>query len=127
RPAAEDQAGGLAPLQLLPWRRTGNKLAVDVRFAHATRDQLAALGAEVEDEDGLLACKGRGLFPPGCGGLVQLLPIPTCWACWNTLPSETIDGAITISTCWNSAMSCAPHTPSAERSEIGRASCRERV
>jgi len=114
-PAAEDQARGLAPLQLLPGRRAWNELAVDVRFADAARDQLAELRAIVEDEDGLLTRPGRGLNPPGRGGLVQLLPIPTCWACWNTLPSETIDGAITSSTCWNSAMSRAPHTPSAER------------
>src|SRR5262249_9045874 len=29
----------------------GMELAVDVRFAHATRDQLGVLGAEIEDED----------------------------------------------------------------------------
>src|SRR5207253_9153784 len=46
----------------------------------------------------------------------RALPIPTCWADWYTLPSLVIDGAITISACWNSPMSRAPQTPSAERS-----------
>src|SRR6059058_1730569 len=117
RPAAQDQAGRVSLLQLRPRRRAGHELAVDVGLAHASRDQLAELRAEIEDEDRLLARGQPGwCFPPSCGGAAQDFPIPTCWACWNTLPSETIAGATTISTCWNWAMSLAPHTPSAERS-----------
>src|SRR2546425_13232638 len=96
--------------------RSGDELAVHLRLAHATGDELAELGAEVKHENGLLPRAFLDLFPPCRGGLVQLLPMRACWACWNILPSETIEGAITISTCWNSAMSCAPQTPSADRS-----------
>src|SRR5438552_14320079 len=102
--------------QLRPGRRARHQLAVDVGFADAARDELAELRAEVEHEDCLLARGRLDLLPPGRGGLAQDLPMPTCWACWNTLPSDTMDGATTISVCWNSAMSLAPHTPSADRS-----------
>src|SRR5467141_2511118 len=106
----------MALLQLCPWRCAVHQLAVHVCLTDAASDQLAELRTEVKDEDGLLTRGVLDLFPPSRGGGAQLLPMPTCWACWNTLPSETIDGAITISTCWNSAMSCAPQTPSADRS-----------
>ena len=112
--ATEDQGGRVSVLQLVPGCVAGYELAVNVGLAHTARDQLAELRAEVEDEYRLLTREGVDLVPPGRGGLVQLLPIPTCCACWNTFPSETIDGAITISTCWNSAMSRAPQTPNAE-------------
>src|SRR5439155_10322620 len=114
-PAAEDEPGGMPLLELRPRGRPGDQLAVHLRFAHATGDELAEVGGEVKHENGLLPRSFLDLLPPCRGGLVQLLPMPTCWACWNILPSETIEGAITISTCWNSAMSCAPQTPSPER------------
>src|SRR5581483_2040918 len=114
--AAEDEPGGLAFAQLLPRSRARHELAVDVRLAHAARDQLAVLRAEIEDEDRFPAHGDSTLAPPHRGEPAQDFPIPTCWVCWKTLPSEVIAGAMTISTCWNSAMSWAPQTPSAERS-----------
>jgi hypothetical protein len=49
--AAQDQAGWIPLLQLRPRRRAGHQLAVNVRFAHAPRDQLAELRPEIEDQD----------------------------------------------------------------------------
>jgi hypothetical protein len=45
----------MSGLKLLPGRRAGNKLAVDLRLAHAAGDELAVLGAEIQDEDRLPA------------------------------------------------------------------------
>src|SRR5216684_2058300 len=60
--APEDQSGRVARLQLGPRRRPGHELAVHVRLAHAARDQLAELGAEIEDEDGLPARSALSCF-----------------------------------------------------------------
>src|SRR5207302_8238445 len=67
-PAAEDQARGMALLQLGPGSRARHELAVNVGLAHAPRDQLAELRAEVEDEDRLLARVLLDFFPPRRGG-----------------------------------------------------------
>ena len=62
-PAAQDQAGRVALLQLGPGRGAGDQLAVDVRLAHAARDQLAELRSEVENKNRLLILQG-GDTPP---------------------------------------------------------------
>ena len=41
--------------------RVRDDLAVDARFAHAARDQLRVLGAEVDDEDGALRMPSRSV------------------------------------------------------------------
>ena len=96
-------AGGVSLFQLLPRCGPGYQLAVDMGLAHPSRDELAELGSEVEHEDCLLPCSAAGFFPRRAdrGGLAdaQAFPMPTCCACWKTLPSETIAGATTISTC----------------------------
>src|SRR6266536_944818 len=70
RSAAQDEAGGPAFRQLRPGSAAGYELAVDVRLAHASRDQLAELRPEIKDENRL---QGRGLLgPPGRGGLGQV-------------------------------------------------------
>src|ERR1700704_5717231 len=52
--SAEDQPRWLQLLQLGPRRRPRDELAVDARLPHSSRDQLAELRSEVEDQDGLL-------------------------------------------------------------------------
>src|SRR5256885_11737188 len=64
RAAAQDQAGRVSPLELGPGRGAGHELAVDVGLAHAPGDELAELGAEVEDEDCLQAGADRPGVPP---------------------------------------------------------------
>src|SRR5205807_4698048 len=108
RAAAQDQAGRLPVLQLRPGNGAQYQLAVDACLADAPGDQLRVLGAEVEDED--RRARGRRLDRRAH------FPMPTRWACWKTLPSLTMAGAITISTRWNARRSRAPQTPSAERS-----------
>src|SRR5438046_1086324 len=88
RPAAQDQARRVPLLQLRPGRGTGDELAVNVRLPHPACDELTELRAVVEDENRLLArayllgsSRRSGGVTRGRGGCVQLLPIPTCWAC----------------------------------------------
>src|SRR5260370_33860834 len=78
RAPAQDQADWLALLQLRPWRCPGHQLAVDVRLAHATRDQLAELGPEVENEHRLLPDPALELFAVrgGRGSPAQLSSSP---------------------------------------------------
>src|SRR6476646_44289 len=108
----------MGPFQPPPGRRPRPQLAGHVGLAHAPRYQLAELRAEVQYEDCLRPGAALGLLagPGGDGCLAQPFPIPTCCAFWKLLPAEVMEGAITISTCWNSGMSLAPQTPSAERS-----------
>src|SRR5712691_13251869 len=53
--ASKDQSGRVSLFQLGPRRRPRDELAIHVGLAHAARDQLAELGPEIEDEDGLPA------------------------------------------------------------------------
>src|SRR5206468_8337388 len=58
----QDDAFGIAALDLLPRRIVRQQLAVDVALAHAARDEASGLGAEIEDDDRLgrrVRC-GRG-------------------------------------------------------------------
>ena len=52
RPAGEDDALGLEPLEGLLGGVERRDLAIDAGLAHAPRDQLRHLAAEVDDEDG---------------------------------------------------------------------------
>ncbi len=76
-----------------------DELRVDAALAHAARDQLGVLAAEVEDEDRALLRAGLG-----CRKRDDLAhyPIPTFWACWSDLPSVLIDGASITSAFWKS-------------------------
>jgi hypothetical protein len=49
-PSHQNPAAGQDPIQR---RGVGQQLAVDVTLADPAGDQLAVLGAEIEDEDGL--------------------------------------------------------------------------
>src|SRR5262249_36949832 len=51
RAAGEDEAPGAQGLDSLGGQVVADKLAKDVLLAHAPGDQLAVLGAEVEDEN----------------------------------------------------------------------------
>ena len=53
RSAREDHAPGLKPLECLLGSVERSDLAIDAGLAHAPRDQLGHLAAEVDDEDGL--------------------------------------------------------------------------
>ena len=50
RPAREDERDGVARADLLGAEPVRDELRVDARLAHAPRDELAVLAAEVEDE-----------------------------------------------------------------------------
>ena len=63
RPAREDEAGRLPALQLVPWRRAWHELAVHARLANATRDELAVLRTEIQDEDRLASLPALRLRP----------------------------------------------------------------
>ena len=52
--AGEDQRDGVAAAQLVGGRPVRDELRVDARLAHAARDQLRVLPAEVEHEHGPL-------------------------------------------------------------------------
>ena len=54
RPAAEDQRVRVARAHLLGRHRVRNELRVDAALAHAARDQLRVLPAEIDDEHGAL-------------------------------------------------------------------------
>ena len=70
-------------------------LAVDVRLAHAARDQLRVLRPEVDDEDevGRIAHGTRTIS-------VGAMPMPC--ARWSDLPSVFSAGATITSAFWNS-------------------------
>ncbi len=54
RPARQDHRLRLQPLKRLGGSREGMDLAIDAGLAHAARDQLRHLRAEVHDEDGIM-------------------------------------------------------------------------
>ncbi len=54
RAAGEDECGRVAPRDLGGGQPMPDELRVDPRLAHAARDQLAVLAAEVDDENGTL-------------------------------------------------------------------------
>src|SRR3954451_1898316 len=60
RPATEDERVRVERAHLLGRERVRNELRVDAALAHATRDQLGVLPAEVDDEHGTF-------FGPGLG------------------------------------------------------------
>ena len=61
RAAGQDDRPGAAPFQLGIRRVVRQQLRVDVELAHAARDELGELAAEVEDDDGLAVVGvGRG-------------------------------------------------------------------
>ena len=60
RPAGEDQRGRVARRDLGGGQPVPDELRVHARLAHAPRDQLAVLAAEVDDEDGTLLGRGLG-------------------------------------------------------------------
>ena len=63
RAAREDDRAGAPPLQLLVGRVVREELRVDVELAHAARDQLGELAAEVEHDDG--GAERQLRFPTG--------------------------------------------------------------
>ena len=62
-PATENQPNRRALLQFGPGGGPRDQLAVHIRLAHATGDQLAELRPEVEDENGLLIFQRRDTLP----------------------------------------------------------------
>ena len=52
RPAGEDDRAGLRGFQRLRRLVERHDLAIDARFAHAPRDELRELGAEIDDQNG---------------------------------------------------------------------------
>ena len=54
RPAGEDECRGVPPADLVGAEPMRDELRVDARLAHAARDQLAVLAAEVEHEHGTI-------------------------------------------------------------------------
>ena len=76
-----------------------HELRVDAALAHAPRDQLRVLAAEVEDEN-------RPLFRPRLADRkandLAHYPIPIRCACWSDLPSVLIAGASMTSAFWKS-------------------------
>jgi hypothetical protein len=54
RPAGEDEGSRVAPRDLVGGQPVPHELRVDPGLAHAARDQLAVLAAEVDDEHGTL-------------------------------------------------------------------------
>ena len=67
--AREDDGAHTAPLQLRHRRVEGQQLGIDMELAHAPRDELCELAAEVEDGDGLGRLVDRG------GGTVRWRPL----------------------------------------------------
>ena len=67
RAAREDDGAHAAAFELGHRRVVGQELGVDVQLAHATRDQLGELAAEVEDGDGRGPGRGRGDRRPVLG------------------------------------------------------------
>ena len=61
RPAGEDERGRVARGDLGRREPVADELRVDARLAHAPRDQLAVLPAEVDDEDRALLGRGSGV------------------------------------------------------------------
>ena len=61
RPAGEDQRDRVAPPDLVDRRAVRDELRVDARLAHAPRDQLRVLAAEIDDEHGALLRRGLRL------------------------------------------------------------------
>ena len=60
RAAGEDERGGVSRRDLRRREPVSDELRVHARLAHATRDQLAVLPAEVDDEDGTVFRRGLG-------------------------------------------------------------------
>ncbi len=61
RAARQDDRPGSAPFQLGVRRVVRQQLRVDIELAHASRDELGELAAEIEDDDGLAVVGvGRG-------------------------------------------------------------------
>ena len=95
-------AFGLRRQHLGERHRARHDLGVDVRLAHAPRDQLRVLRAEVDDEDevvlGLDRCRTHVMRSRR-----ELLDPCRCPAHrWSDLPSVCSDGATITSAFWNS-------------------------
>jgi hypothetical protein len=60
RPPTQDQAARLEGQHLLRWRVVVKKLTIDPGFANTPSDELAVLGAKVEDGNCLTAGAGGG-------------------------------------------------------------------
>ena len=98
RPAGEDERERVARTERLGCDRVRDELRVDAALAHAPRDQLRVLAAEVQNE-----------HRPLLGGRLRRgqwddvgHPIPIFCACCSDLPSVLIDGASMISAFWKS-------------------------
>jgi hypothetical protein len=79
RSAGKDDRRGTPLFDLAPRRVVRQKLAVDARFARAPRDQLAVLGAEIQDDDGRRTSRNGGHLPPlrrPRSRLRECLPLP---------------------------------------------------
>src|SRR5262249_32050403 len=88
--------------QTLRGHRARDDLGVDAELAYPARDELRVLRSEVDDGDLVGGVHGRRSAYRGR---------PSFCACWKTLPSVLIAGAMISSVCWRSRMFCAPTEP----------------
>ena len=76
--SGEDDALGLHPVERLFGLRERRDLGIDARLAHAARDQLGHLAAEIDDEDRIGLC-GAGRSGNGSGCVVHRRRLGNAW------------------------------------------------